>query len=341
MRFFLAAAFLILSQSAQAQIEFANAVVDTPNCSGVIIVKGPDKAYGVSAAHCCGELNSQFQITTKGGRKSMARWIVVDRSKDLALFCAWSKDVEGVAHVLSPLPDSPEWTAIGYPAGHRGQAVKSLEYRATKVIQGTDGFSGDRNIFQLRAGTFGRGDSGGGVFASRERSGTAGLVGIMSHGGISASTNGQLVAFVEASYPKMDKTCRDCIEKWDTVPPPPPERDMRPGQHDLPEYLDSDRERGLLLINLMLKIDELEAKIVELESRPSGGDGRPGPPGIAGLDGKDGATGKQGADGRDGQAGPSGKDAQLDYDKLTAEVKKRLPPIPSSFSIRPRTKSEE
>lgn len=320
-----------IATSGDRSAEFSSAVVDMPTCSGVIIVRGAEKAYGVSAAHCCGDLHSQFDITTASGTKSKARWLAVDRSVDLALFVAWSKNTDGVAHVLSPLPESPEWSAIGYPAGHRGQAVKSLSFRTRTVIE-EQGSSRqfERNRFNLKRGHFGGGDSGGGVFAHHERSGVSGLVGIMTHGGISATTNQQLVAFVQASYPKMDRDCRDCIENWNTAPSPPESRDTRPGQHNLPEFIDTDRERGELILRLMARIEALETRLATVSN---GQDGQTGP---AGRDGKDGEPGRDGTDGRNGTDGRDGADAVIDYDQLAAEVKKRLPPIPTHFSIQPR-----
>jgi hypothetical protein len=44
--------------------EFKDCMVDFGGCSGVIISKGGELAYGISAAHCCSGVGNTSQITT-------------------------------------------------------------------------------------------------------------------------------------------------------------------------------------------------------------------------------------------------------------------------------------
>lgn len=334
----------------------ADAVVDLDSCSGTIIVKGEKQAYGVSAAHCA-VLHSEFGFTTATGSRGNARWIAVDREHDLAMFSCWSNDILVAVPVLTPLPDKARWSAVGFPSRHSGTIDKPAAFLSTGDIteKGSNRTIKDRNAYRLDSWVLRGGESGGAVFAVREQAGLAGLVGVISHGRDSrtmqASTNRSLVSFLQANESKMVTDCRNgYCERWDSVPPPPADRDMKIGSHDLPEFMDSDRERGLLIQQLLDQVAELRASNAELRklvmaAPRAGTPGRDGEPGPAGLRGERGLVGPQ------GPAGPAAavdvdelvRDVlsripprePIDFDQLALEVKKRLPPIPASFQIKP------
>jgi len=349
---YLTLALVALTASAAAADELSDAVVDLPSCSATIIVKGRENAYGVSAAHCSSAVGDEFGFTTKNGGTGNARWIAIDRAHDLALFTCWSKDIQSAVPVITPLPDNPEWSAVGFPARHRGQIVQGASFAGTRDIteSGSNRTILDRNAFRLNSWVLRGGESGGAVFAVREAAGVSGLVGVISHGKDSrtmqASTNRALVSFLKANESKMVPDCRNgYCERWDVAPPPPAERDWSKGSHDLPEFMDSDRERGLLIQELMKQLDELRKSNAELRELVMNATGRPGPPGPRGADG----VGIPGPPGADGRAAPPvdlnelvravqakmPDQKQLNLDVLAEEVKRRLPPIPASFQIKP------
>lgn len=341
--------WLLISVS-YADERFSPAVIDTDNCSAVIIVKGSELAYGVSAAHCTRTVGSQFGFRTQAGKRGNARWLAIDHDKDLALFSCYAADVEGCVPVLEGVPDLASWSAIGYPAGHQGQAHKELRFIENHDIHEKSGRKiEDRNRFRVVTGVFRGGDSGGAVFAERTEAGVAGLVGIISHDdgsayGLHASSNRALLDFVNANCNKMEQDCRNgwCY-RWQVPQKPPgppaapPDTEGKKGQHDLPDYIDSDRDRALLIEQLLADVaalklanHELQLKLEGLSGKdgPQGPKGDTGPKGDKGDRGEPGLQGLPGRDGLNGKDGSPGKDAEpLDLARLEAIEKLANEPI--------------
>ena len=69
----------------------ARSSVKIGGCSSTIIARGPEVAYGVSAAHCASKVGEMFSFTTIEGTTGTARWKLIDRDADLALYICWSK----------------------------------------------------------------------------------------------------------------------------------------------------------------------------------------------------------------------------------------------------------
>lgn len=366
--------YLLIASTAAAD-EIDDAVIDIGGCSGVIIASDTELAYGVSAAHCVGSVDGTSQFTTRSGKAGGLRWKAVDNGRDLALFVVFAKDIDGFCQVITPIPEGGDWIGLGYPGkAHGAAARKTLAFNAQiDSIESTGGRRvTDRNVFRIPRGLFGGGDSGGGVFVASERHGVTGLVGVMSHTGdgdqtMYASTNRTLVAFLAEHDSIMSAQCRNgYCERWPTAPPPPPGPGTAPrlipslpgsltqtGQHGLPEFMDSDRERGEIILKLITRLEALEAENQQLSTTlqqiserspaasPAGPRGPAGQPGPAGVPGPAGTSPTVDMDKliaevirRIPQTDP------VDLDQLASEVKKRLPPIPASFQIRPRTKGK-
>jgi hypothetical protein len=232
-------------------------------CSGVIIVAGPETAYGVSAAHCVSAVNSQFTIGFVDGRQANARWLAVDRQADLALFSCWSRDVLGVSAVRDGIPDGEFWArAVGFPSG-QGPNVKDLQVVGGATIEG----GMQRNEFRVESGTALPGDSGGGVFIDGK------LIGVTSHEStdrsgpnqsasrLYASQNQQLVAFIRSYEPRMAASCRD---NWCWTPQPNRPIDTTP--RPLPD-LDSDRDRQQALQSVLDRLDGIDRQISDLHDQ--------------------------------------------------------------------------
>jgi len=183
-----------------------------------------------------------------------------------------------------------------------------------------------RNVFDLKNGKFAGGSSGGPIFISNMKSGTSGLAGISTHGvdnrQIWAAEHGQIMAFMEVNEKLMDKDCRVWCERWKPDLPPAP-GNITPGppiEGDIPDWINSDRERSIEHIRVRSMLESCEKRIAQLElmlqnpikgndgrDGKDGMDGTAGLQGIPGLNGKDGLPGRDGKDGKDGIAGPQGR----------------------------------
>jgi len=296
-------------------------------CSGCIIAKGAEHAFGLSAAHCTGSVGGTFDVASAGIKVGKGTWIAIDRKRDLALFKLPSKNVPEPVSVISPLPQSGSWLSISHPAG---SPVK--KQRADLVFKDNlkhNTLRNTRNVFNLRNGKFAGGSSGGPIFISNLKSGTSGLAGISTHGHdnrqIWAAEHGQIMGFMEANEKLMDKDCRNgWCERWRADLPPSPENDVPapPIEGDLPVWINSDRERSAEHIRVRSLLEKYEKRIAQLEALlqnpvkgnngqdgKDGKDGSEGPqgqPGTDGLAGRDGADGRPGRDGKDGSVGPQG-----------------------------------
>ena len=157
-------------------------------CSGTIIHVNGDRAYGVSAAHCCSGVGREFVIGNPDGTSAGARWMAINRQHDLAIFVTYSEHILAACPVAEKAPQ--QYTAVdacGYPSGH-GPIYKRVTYRGDNRING----GMVRATFAVNEGLFAGGDSGGGVFAGGR------LVGVMTHGGggMYAATHEQLIGFL-------------------------------------------------------------------------------------------------------------------------------------------------
>lgn len=315
----------------------AKSVIDL-GCSGTVIVKGSRYAYGVSAAHCA-TVGQSFGYDTLEGDSGNGTWIKVDRENDLALFKLNSFDSPEATPVIDPIPDKAMWLGAGYPSPNGGkQERKLMAYEADMDIN--DGSVKNRSEYSIKEGYVWGGDSGGAVFAVRTQAGVEGLVGVTSHRQgtkkLYASNHKALLSFVRECEPLMEVDCRDrWCQQWNTrnpkpgpepknVPGPPELRGQ--GQHDLPDNLDSDRDRALLIQRLLADVaalkkqnEELEKKLYEV-SLKEGKAGPAGPKGDPGEDGRDGMKGDT------GEAGPPGKDAEFDKATLITEFLAKIPP---------------
>lgn len=144
-------------------------------CSGTIIHINGEKAYGVSAAHCCSGVGQTFVIGNPDGTSASARWTAINREHDLALFVTWASQIIAACPVAEA-PDYDTIDACGYPAGN-GPIYKRATYNGDRQgsFQGMPS-GATRAYYTVTEGWFQGGDSGGGVFADGR------LVGVISHG---------------------------------------------------------------------------------------------------------------------------------------------------------------
>ena len=280
----------------------SESVVKLNGCSAVIIAVEGEYAYGLSASHCAGAVDDTFTFTTESGKTGGGRWKEIDRSLDLALFKAFAKDVDDHTHIIREFPSNPRFFSIAYPHDCAGRVCegqqKTLEQLTTPTIR-TINEKGSNKKF-LRAtfpsGKFAGGSSGGAVFINN-----AGVYGIITHQQ-SATTNPQMVSFVDSYFSVNASECKDCIECRDCrkVPGPPVE--------GLIGGKSSDQERRELIANLQNKVQTLESRLASLETqlqslaKPQQG--------IQGPPGRDGKDGRKGLDGI-GFPGPKGDTGEV------------------------------
>jgi len=289
----------VSSAYAQSEDDFKAATVRVGTssswCSGVVVVKGRELAYGLSAAHCASGEGDTFKVYTQDGDWGNARWVRIDHKVDLALFLMNSEDAPNPIPVIGELPVGAAWISIGHPGGDRRPHVKVLQ------PSGQHNHHGGRNFFLVRSGHFAGGDSGGPAFASAR--GVSGVAGIMTHGqddiSVCAAQHKQVVKFLSDYESEMAADCRDCW-RYPTKPkvPGPPTT----GQHGLPDHLDSDRDRAKLIEQLLKDVKSLkeqntalEKKLYELATSP--------PP----VEGPKGDTGDRGPEGPKGEKGDPGE----------------------------------
>lgn len=162
-------------------------------CSGTVIGHCDESSLIISCAHCvAGNVGNSCEWINSDGSKFEAKLIAYDRNLDLSLFLGPSKGPIGVSFIPTILPTSAKWSAAGYTGGG-SLAVKSVQPNG--------------RTYYVHNGTFGGGDSGGGVFAD------GGLVGVIStcpggnparsrnrHIGVSCS-HSKLVAWVRKHSP--------------------------------------------------------------------------------------------------------------------------------------------
>jgi hypothetical protein len=339
----LATLLIHLLLASQSRADLSDAVINTNGCSGVIIVADDSVAYGVSAAHCWTSPGMRFDFTTKSSKRGRATILKLNQTHDLAFFQTDAKSIDGVAPVISGIPANAQWTAAG-ASNSTGLHTMALLFVTLHDITTDQGATiRDRLQFRLTSGAFRPGDSGGAVFAASATSPTGGLAGVISHNvgkndwsGLHASSNRSLLAFLKECEPAMQPQCRNGYCYVLTAPqsrssvqvqvPGPPPETHRTGQHGLPDYMDTDAERGALIAKLLEQHDAMAARIDQLEQelRSLKLTAPPGPPSepIAGKTGPAGPPGESGPAGRDGR---DGKDAIVDEASIMRLLMQHLP----------------
>ena len=306
----LALLLLIIPQVAKA--DFSSSVVKLNGCSAVIIAIEGEYAYGLSASHCSGAVDDTFNFTTESGKTGGGRWKKIDRSLDLALFKAFSKDCDDHTHIVRSIPNEPKFFSIAYPHDCAGKVCvgqqKTREQLGGPVLKDIQEAGTNRNFYRATfpSGKFAGGSSGGSVFV--EGRDYSGVYGIITHRQ-SSSTNQQMLQFVDEYFAQNPSNCKDCIECRDCkkVPGPP---DLFGGGKS------SDQERRELIANLQNKVQTLEGKLASLEARL---EALPMP--LRGLPGEDG---KDGRDGKNGLPGVSLPGPKGDTGEIPKEWERRL-----------------
>ena len=256
--------------------------VQVGGCSGTIIAKGEQWAFGLSVAHCA-TVGDSVQVIVSPGKTVQGTWLAKDESSDLALFKLPSVNVVSVAEL---------GVRGGKCSGYGRHGNKALSYKASGlIIEKTTKRKLIRDEYTLVDGKFDNGDSGGGVFSSGK------LVGVISHGNkdddVFAATHDQVLSFVAHQKSLLFKIEIPGGEKW------------------------GDKERTVEILKLKKRLDELESRIEMMAAAagqpgPAGPAGKDGSPGTAGKDGSSGPPGKDGIDGKDGSKGEPGLNASAD-----------------------------
>ena len=237
---------LVLTSVAQAQVPKA-ASIHIGGCSGTVIRRTGDQAWGVSAAHCASEVGTKVSFTTPAGKSGTATWRAINKDLDLALFSCQHSDVDGYAAVPPVFPQGSV-TGWGYPRKY-GLSRTRLRPKGLKTFSN---ISIEKWSLDVLEGRFRDGNSGGGVFIGGK------LVAVQTHGEddeeIVATGHDDLYAFLYAQEKKL---------KVDLVEDRPP----------LTGPLKSDKDRTAA-------IEELRRLLLDSKGKP----GPAGPPGSAGKD---------------------------------------------------------
>jgi hypothetical protein len=250
----------ISSAAAAAEPDFVLASVNLNGCSGTIIARGKLKAYGLSCEHCC-RVGKEFDFTCSDGTtKGVGRWLAEDDDLDLAIFVCWSKDTIGAVKLYRTLPVG-RVVACGFPGG-KGPAKKTLVPVSNTVISN---LPGRRYRFDVKAGHFAGGDSGGGVFIGD------GLISVMSHGEDDdeafGSQHSDLVAVCERW---QKKATEPLIAKGD----PPAE-----GDRTAQSKMWGDKDRTAQILAIWKAIEKAKQAGPAGKAGPAGDRGIPGPAG--------------------------------------------------------------
>lgn len=134
-------------------------------CSGTVISKGEQWAAAVSAAHCFqGNIGGKFTAFNPDGSSMEAELLAMDRGNDIALFRVPADKILGHSWVPHKgcIPEVGHYSAVGYTH------TKGPIYKTLNVINRQNHWRNrsGRAIwsYHVKTGTFGGGDSGGGVF---------------------------------------------------------------------------------------------------------------------------------------------------------------------------------
>ena len=292
--FLVVAVALVALASAAAgdnQVDRVRAVVQIDSGgSGVIVRVGKKKAFGISCGHVAGRPGQTVGFRNHDGSRGVLRWEARDKKNELSIFSTSPGSVRGVVPVVTGAVSGP-FTAAGY-TGAKGKLCRKWLSPIDRPRR-ISNVAVERSQFVYDRGDgFGRGDSGGAVFAGSR------VFGIISHGDdddteVYSSTAKQLRAFVsdnkkilsDAPEPTAEESLESQARWW------------------------GDKDRTKQIIRLWEEV------------RKAGKDGPAGPPGPAGKAGSAGSAGPPGPAGPAGAPGPAG--AGVDQSEL-AELKNRL-----------------
>ena len=285
-------------------------------CSGTVFATDDDYAYVLSASHCVSAIGNRVGIGTVDGITHDGEWIARDNDLDLSIARFPRVGTLAVTPISPAMPTRDgTWSAIGFPATS-GPNFKSVG--PADVVTNTN-VATSRWSMRLLSGTFGGGDSGGGIFKGPH------LIGVMTHGHegheVQGAAHNQLLTFVEsvpAAAKAMAAECPDgkceVCPKCGKVHPP---KDWKP-QPNRPIVLPDktprdgtfgDKDASTFIVELTKKIKALEDRVAALEAKKPDDakqDAPPPPIPMKGEQGPRGLTGEPGPAGRDGKDGKPG-----------------------------------
>lgn len=282
-------------------------------CSGTIIVRGDEVAYGISAAHCGAVVDQETKIGFVDGTTGSARWKVVDQKRDLALFVCWSADVLAIAPVPDAIIRDAALSGVGFPSNQGPKKVDLIYQREANIGGGVT----PRCEFSVVSGPYGSGASGGGVF----RDGC--LVSVFSHQNSTQVAYGcrheDLIGFLQENKSAvregvlavkcLDGKCpKDSNGRW--TPSPNIKITLPDDEGKRGNTVLKDSAATKHILELEKRVTDLEARLAKLEKGSN--DVAPPPPIEPNKDAppvpREGAIGATGPRGEKGEAGPAGKD---------------------------------
>ena len=266
----------------QGGVSTEDASVRVAGCSATLVRLG-DRTVGLTVEHGGAEVGKPVDIFDRHGTRHTAKWVRVDTHLDLAMFVVTdvSPKVEKsrdalVGRIASSLP--PEGSGVrayGYRGGTKLR-TKLFAYLDTTTPSNLKVL---RARYSVKEGTFGNGDSGGGVFNKAGE-----LIGVISHGGEDdeeayACTPKQLAGFVEG-YIRPDRLGSDdkmaeAIERLEKTIA------KMQARIDMLETLPGERDKDALTL------PRLRSFFLKNKATLIGEQGEPGKDGLNGTDGAD------------------------------------------------------
>jgi len=244
--FSVALCLLALATDPTKASDFLDSSIRVNGCSGTVIGRSGKVAIGISAAHCASKEGTVVAFSNRDGTGGNARWVAIDRKKDLSLFKCWSKDVIGVYPVHRKLL-VVKYEGCGYPRG-KGPEITHLKFDG---LHGIQNLPEKRWVFKVEKGKFSNGCSGGGVFSK------GALIGVTTHGSkndkyMFSAPHAQLVSFLEKSQGVTEVPVFGGVNKVDAG--------EKVEINGLPLDSDVDRMRAIVHILKLLKEqrDELD-----------------------------------------------------------------------------------
>lgn len=189
---YLAVWLILVSPLTAADPGWVRASVTIDGCSGTIITAD---GYGISAGHCASQGKRVEWTGYDNKTEGKARWVHVDKTRDLSLFKIDGKPLHFVT-VPQRVPAGPI-TGCGWPEG-KGPTRLALRYSNRERFSN---LAGDRWVFGVNVGRFRNGNSGGGIFIGDH------LVSVMTHGvddeWVYGCRHDELIAFLKEARPRL------------------------------------------------------------------------------------------------------------------------------------------